>query len=436
MIRSTPGPASAPKRLRLAIVTSHPIQYQAPLFRELARRPEVDLTVFFCSDHGLREAFDSGFGQTFKWDMPLLEGYAYEFVPNRSPRPGVQAGFWGEVNPGLVTRLSRGKFDAVLVHGYAYASSWLAFAGARLGRAALLMRMESHLLEPRARWKQGLKRLLLGPVLRSMDQCVPIGSLNHEYYRHYGVSPLRLTYSPYAVDEGLFRSESEHMRHSGLVLRRSLGLPETRPVVLFCAKLSPVKRPLDFLAALAACGGETRPHGLVVGDGVLRGECEWFAKEHLAGCVTFAGFQNQAAIPRFYAAADLLVLPSGREPWGLVINEAMAAGLPVITTTVVGAAPDLVRHGETGFVFPVGDVPLLARLIQQALDPMLLPRLAQNARARIERWSLQRSADGIVSAAFAASASRQPSWKTHSRGGNPQTPIAHGGGTPLLPTDE
>ncbi|MHB1843362.1 MAG: glycosyltransferase family 4 protein [Deltaproteobacteria bacterium] len=387
-------PSSHPPR-RLAIVASHPIQYQAPLFRELAKRPEVDLTVFFCTDHGVTERLDPGFGQTFKWDLPLLEGYRHEFVPNRSPRPGV-TGFFGELNPALLWKLAQGRFDAVLVHGYAYASCWLAFAGAKLGGARLLMRGESHLLEPRPLWKRALKQALLRPTLKLIDTGLPIGSLNYEYYRHYGVSPLKLIYAPYAVDNDFFAREAARWRPQRAAIRRELELPEHAPVALFCAKLLPKKRPLDLLHALVQTQHSPPIHALIVGDGPLRSECEAFAHAQLPGRVTFAGFQNQTALPRMYAAADLLVLPSGLEPWGLVVNEAMAAGLPVVASSAVGATADLVRPGETGQIFPVGDIPALARALDESCAPDRLKALSRGAHARIARWSLRETADGIV----------------------------------------
>lgn len=392
--------ASTRRPRRLAVVTSHPIQYQAPLFRELAKRPDVDLTVFFCSDHGVTEQVDPGFGRSFKWDVPLLDGYRHEFVPNVARHPG-PTGFFGEINPALVGKLARGKFDAVLVHGYAFASCWLAGAGAKLGGAKLLLRGESHLLEPRPRWKRFAKRLLLGPAFRFVDACLPIGSLNYEYYRSYGVSPLKLIYAPYTVDNDFFAREADRWRPRRNEVRRELGLPEDAAVALFSAKLLPKKRPLDLLKALEATRTAPAIRALFVGDGPLRSECEAFARTRLAGRVAFAGFRNQTDLPRLYAAADVLVLPSDVEPWGLVLNEAMAAGLPVIASAVVGAAADLVRPGETGEMFRLGDIAALAGALDKVCEPATAARLSAGARARIARWSIRETADGIARALHA-----------------------------------
>ncbi len=394
----TQGRERTGKRHRLAVVTSHPIQYQAPLFRELARRPEVDLTVFFCSDHGLTERLDPGFGQSFKWDVPLVEGYRYELLPNRSPHPGPENGFLGEFNPALLPRLARGGFDAVLVHGYAYASCWLAFAAAKLGGARLLMRAEAHLLEPRPRWKRAAKAAILRPAFKIVDAGLAIGTLNHEYYRHYGISPLKLVHAPYSVDNDYFAAEADRWRATRTAIRRELGLPEDVPVVLFCGKLIPKKRPLDLLEALSRTSRVPPIHALVVGDGLLRPECETFVRSKLPGRVAFAGFQNQASLPKMYAAADLLVLPSEIEPWGLVVNEAMASGLPAVVSTAVGAAADLVRPGETGDIFTVGDVEALARSLEAICRPEKLRACSVAARERMARWSLRETADGIVRA--------------------------------------
>jgi glycosyltransferase involved in cell wall biosynthesis len=382
--------------LRLAFVTSHPIQYQAPLFRALAQRPEVDLTVFFCSDHGLKESRDPGFGVSFKWDVPLLEGYRSEFLPNRSPRAG--NAFWGQINPGLFGRIRRGGFDAVLVHGYAFASCWIAFAAALASRSRLMLRTEVNLLEPRPFWKRVLKQSLLRPAFKIFDRCLPIGSLNYEYYRHYGVSPLRMVYAPYAVDNRFFSEKVLRAPEKRAELRAQLGLPKEGPVVLLCARLLSNKHPMDLLRALEATESTPPIHALVVGDGALRGECESFAKARLGKRVVFAGFQNQSQLPSFYAAADLLVLPSEQEPWGLVVNEAMASGLAVIASSSVGAAADLVWHGKTGFVYPAGRPEQLAKYLDLSFRPETLRRFQEAGRRRISAWSLEQTVQGILRA--------------------------------------
>ncbi|MHB8564787.1 MAG: glycosyltransferase family 4 protein [Acidiferrobacteraceae bacterium] len=386
---------------RLAIIASHPIQYQAPLFQALAKRPNLDLTVFFCSDHGATERPDPGFGQIFKWDRPLLEGYRYEFLRNRSPRPAV-TGFFGELNPALVWRLARGRFDAVLVHGYSYASCWLAFLGTKLGRARLLMRAESHLLEPRPPWKRALKAAILRPTFKLLDAGLAIGSLNYAYYRHYGVPPLKLIYAPYSVDNDFFAAEAGRWRPERVAIRRELGLPEQAPVALFCAKLLWKKRPLDLLQALVQTRSEPRVHALIVGDGPLRSDCEAFARAKLPGRVAFAGFQNQTALPRMYAASDHLVLPSDVEPWGLVVNEAMAAGLPVLASSSVGAAADLIRPDtESGLIFPAGDVAALTRALDAVCVSDRLATLSRGAQAAIRNWSLKETVEGVLTAVYA-----------------------------------
>jgi glycosyltransferase involved in cell wall biosynthesis len=379
-------------------VASHPIQYQTPLFRDLARHPRVDLTVLFCSDHGAVESTDAGFGKSFRWDIPMLEGYHHEFVPNNSLRAGVDRGFWGELNVGLVSRLRRGRFDAVLVHGYAFASCWLAFLGAKLGGSRLLLRMDSNLTWQRSALKRAIKRLTLPPTFGLFDAFLPIGSLNYEYYRAYGVTPLKLVYAPFSVDNAYFQQAAERERPRRNEIRRSLGLPPEVPVALLCGKLIPLKRPFDFLDALKVSSVDPRWHGLVVGDGALRARCEEHAQANLPGRVAFAGFRNQSELAAMYAAADVLVLSSDTENWGLVANEAMASGLPVLLSTSVGAAPDLVRQRETGFVFPTGNVAALARCLDEAVQPGRLDALRRGASDRIAAWSIGETVAGIARA--------------------------------------
>ena len=103
--------------VKLAVLTSHPIQYQAPLFREIAKQPDIDLKVFFLSDFSIRDYKDAGFGRTIKWDVPLLDGYDHEFLPAYGPREKIS--FFRPFNYGLRKRLQEERFDALWVHGYA-----------------------------------------------------------------------------------------------------------------------------------------------------------------------------------------------------------------------------------------------------------------------------------------------------------------------------
>ena len=236
------------KSLRMAALVSHPIQYFAPLFREIARRPGMDLTVYYCSRMGLGERYDPDFGQAIQWDVPLLGGYRSRFLPNVSM--GMKWGsFWSLINPSIVSELIRERYDALLVHGYYSMTNWMAMLTARAVGIPILLRGESNLLgAKRANWRPGKWHLLLG-LMRMVSAGLYIGTHNREFYQHFGLDASRLFFAPYSVDNDYFQSWSRRMAPRRAVLRRAFGVMDERPMILFVGKLIPKKQPLLLLEA-------------------------------------------------------------------------------------------------------------------------------------------------------------------------------------------
>lgn len=363
------------RRFRLAAVTSHPVQYQAPLFQRLARQPQIDLTVYYRSDSSLRGEVDPGFGVPVKWDRPLLDGYRHHFLRNPAE---------------MVGELFRARYDAVFIHSYATATSLMAYVGALLSGTPVLLRTESELIRPRSRRVQALKSVFLRTLFRRTAAFLSIGSHNRAFYNHYGVREEHLYHTPYSVDNEFFVSEGSKWLGQKSRLKAALGFRPCAPVVVFSGKLIPLKRPMDLLQAYRSLVKEGVQAGLLyIGDGELRLELERVASEHGLTYVKVTGFRNQTELPRYYGAGDVFVLSSEFDPWGLVVNEAMLHSMPVIVSDRVGAGKDLVQEGITGFVYPVGDVSRLTEYLRQLLgDECMRERMGQAARARIDGWSL------------------------------------------------
>jgi glycosyltransferase involved in cell wall biosynthesis len=391
---------------RLAVINTHPIQYFAPLYRFLARHPELELVVYYCSRLGVEMYSDPGFGRRLQWDVPLLEGYDHRFLHNwgRSAR----GGFAGWLNPGIVAELLRERFDAVWVHGHGFATAWLAFASAKLAGSALFMRCETHLGLPRSALKRKLRALLMPRFYSAFDAVLPIGTSNAAFYSALGVPSSRQFQVPYTVDNDFFGRAAERWRKERGALRSELAISPSSTAFVFASKLIPRKRPEDLLAAFAGL----RERGveadlLVVGSGELESSLRAIVRTKAIPGVHFLGFRNQTELPRVFAAADAFVLPSEDEPWGLVVNEAMAAGLPVVASEEVGAAKDLVRPGENGYTFKAGDVrELEGRLAELASDTALRARMAEASRSIIERWGFAECLGGVVAALRATQGER------------------------------
>jgi glycosyltransferase involved in cell wall biosynthesis len=388
-------PRSGKRTYRLAVLTSHPIQYRAPLFRALAAQPEIDLHVFFCYPWGAERYYDPGFGVSVAWDVPLLRGYRYTFLRNLiSPNPSY---FFGVINPGIIGAILRGHFDALWIDGWALATNWLAWATASVARIPILMRGESNgLTEP-----EGLKRKLKRAVLKTFFDRVAgflaIGTNNANFYKSYGVPEGRIFWTPYAVDNAFFIEQAQRLAGQKHSLREKEHIPPDLPVILFCGKFIEKKRPFDLLRAFAHLDGYHKASLVFVGDGPLRAEMTRFVAEHRLSHVYFLYFRNQNELPACYAMADVLILPSTFEPWGLVLNEAMCFGLPVIASDQVGAAADLVQQGVNGFTYPVGDVEALANCLRRVLaDEGARQEMGRQSRAVISRLGIEEDVKGMV----------------------------------------
>jgi len=389
-------------RYRVACLVSHPIQYQAPLLRRIAACPEIDLTVFFMSDLSVRGYRDPGFGTRVRWDVPLLDGYRYEFLPGLGPRDRIS--FWWPFSFGLSRLLRPGRFDVLWVHGYYHFVALRAILGAKAARIKVLMRGESNLIsETRRALARGLKRLLLPRLFRLIDGFLAIGTLNREYYLRYGVPQRKIFMMPYAVDNEFFQKKAGEARVRREQLRAELGLEQGRPVILYVAKLQRRKRPMDLLEAYVQLSPdgirEPRPYLLFVGDGEERRRLEERVRGLGWRSVRFLGFKTQSELPRYYDLCDVFVLPSAHEPWGLVVNEAMNAAKPVVVSDQVGCAPDLVRDGVNGFVFPAGDIGALAeRLRRLTEDPELARRMGEESLRIIDKWNFDADVQGLLEA--------------------------------------
>jgi glycosyltransferase involved in cell wall biosynthesis len=377
--------------MRLAIVTSHPIQYQAPLLRELAER--LDLKVFFACRATPLDQANAGFGVAFDWDIDLTSGYESYILANVSRTPG-PSHFSGCDTPKIGERLRGGRFDAVLVMGWHLKTYWQAIWAAKRMGLPVLCRGDSQLATPRSAVKRLGKEIVYPWALGLFDAALYVGERSRAYWEHYRYPRDRMFFSPHCVDTQWFSARATPDARAEL--RHRLGIAADAKVALFAGKLLAFKRPLDLVAAAAVLKSQGCVLDiLVAGSGPL--EAELAASAEAAGVGLHAlGFCNQTDMPKAYAAADVLVLPSsGRETWGLVANEALACGIPIVVSDACGCAPDLAGDGTAGLVFPVGQVVELA----SALETIFVkPRRGSDIAAKAAAYSLQAAADGIIDA--------------------------------------
>jgi glycosyltransferase involved in cell wall biosynthesis len=382
------------QQTRLAVITTHPIQYYAPWFRYITANAPAKLKVFYLWNPAATTLHDPGFDRDIAWDVPLLEGYEYEFVPNASRQPG--SGHYGGIdNPGLSGRLNTFAPDAALLIGYRYKSMHrLIFDRAR--PYPLLLRGDSHRLATNNSRKlsSSPKRWAIAHIFRRFAAFLYVGKANREYLRLHGAPEKKLFFAPHAVDNERFILTAER-RSQAMAWRKELGISDQSLLVMFAGKFENKKRPLDLLQAFA----QLRQRGVAlvfVGAGILEPELRQAASQ--LENVFFAPFQNQSLMPRAYAAADLFVLPSrgNQETWGLSVNEALSATRPVIISDHVGCGPDLVFPYENGLVFEAGNVASLTKALAEALiDRERLLRWGKKGRQIVANYDFAHATQGL-----------------------------------------
>ena len=370
---------------RIGFLVSHPIQYYAPIFRALGR--QCDLTVLFAHRQTAEQQARAGFGVAFDWDIDLLSGYDSRFLVNVARQPSTDR-FAGCDTPGVADEIAHGKFDAFVVPGWSLRCYWQAVRACRRFGVPILVRGDSQLGSQRTGVVRAAKALAFSHLLRRFDGYLYVGQRNREYLVHYGAPPERLFFSPHCVDNDAF------------AIAAAAASPPRDPArrrILFAGKLIARKHPADLLHAVAHFGRQ--PAEIVfAGSGELEGELRQIAAQSSLRA-EFLGFVNQSELPAVYAGADLLVLPSdSQETWGLVVNEAMACGIPAVVSDAVGCGPDLVEPGATGAVFPFGDVAALAAAIDGVLS-LDRAHVRRRLSDKMAVYSPQRAASAIVEGA-------------------------------------
>lgn len=367
----------------LAVLTTHPIQYQVPLWKALADRDRVPMRVLYMNDQGLNQHLDPGFGRRLAWDIDLLAGYDHEFIDVWEGR-SQDSFLWLKLQPNFGKTLKDRGASVLWIQGWQVAAYWQAVWQARRAGIEVWLRGETNLRSQKQGPLKGLKRVLLRRLLARVDRFLYIGEANRQFYRLQSVPPNRMISAPYCVDNARFRSEASRLRQVRTKLRKQWGIPDKAFCFLFVGKLIPKKRPGDLVAAvhgLQLRGIQRSLHILFVGTGeldtALRRMCTVAVDAEGRNCysgnplpqASFTGFLNQSEVSQAYVAADCLVLPSdARETWGLVVNEALASGLPCVVSDACGCAEDLILPICPELSYPAGNVAALQRCLESVMN--------------------------------------------------------------------
>lgn len=380
---------------KLGIFVSHPVQYHAPIWRTLAQSPHLDVKVHFFSDHSIRGDIDPGFGVPVKWDTPILEGYESTFLQRDA---NTEKPFSVKMKD-PVALLKREKFDWILIAGYMYTFERQLLRAARKLGVRVLMRGEFTDLKGKTPplWKRITRELYLKWVYSHVDAFGCVGLQARQHLLKRGVPEARIFFSPYSVDTSSFDAQKQIDSRSQT--RSRLGLSDDTFVFLFSGKLIPRKEIKLLVEAFAHVKHPERCALLILGDGEQREEVIQRGTELLQNRFLFQGFVNQSQLGQYFLAADAFVLPSKYEAWGLVVNEAMQFGLPLLLSDMIGSHKDLLHHNETGYLFQTGDVHDLARGLDKLMkDPQNAQRMGKNAEEVVKGYSTKISAQGLQEA--------------------------------------
>lgn len=375
------GVTSTPS-IRMAVVITHPIQHFAPLHREIAALGGVELKVFFCTDWGVQTSFDRDFGISYKWDIPLLDGYASEFLPGKENVRWL--GFTGWDNPSIASALEGFQPDVVQVYGYSHRTMWRAVNWCHRRKVPVLLHSDSNASAQRSIPRRLAKSLIVGWFYRRLDGAFSVGDNNYAYHLRYGLSPDRLFPSALPIDVRRLVNSVGDVPLARREIRALHGIPEDAFVAVFSGKLSARKSPMHLLSAIRLCARrKVDVWALFVGEGSERPRMEEEIRGFGIRNAVLAGFVNQGSIGRYYAASDVLVIPSAYDPHPLVVPEAGCFGLPVIASDRIGCIgpSDTARIGANAFAFRYGDVEEIANcLIQLSNDIELYRAMSRSAR--------------------------------------------------------
>lgn len=383
---------------KIAILSSHPIQYFAPLYAHLSKNPHLDITVLYCSDFGTKNSYDHGFKQAFQWDIDLLSGYTYEFIGKnyslREPK-----GFFSLICPSIINILYKNRFDVIWIHGHNYLVNILAIVFSKIFGTKILMRCETHLLLSRNKVKRAIRPFVLGSLYKICDAFLAIGTKNQNFYLSLGIPISKIFLTPYTTDNDRFIESIENQRENKKSLLKDIGIFNDYPNVLYISKLQKRKNPDLLIKAASKIQRYMNFNLIIAGSGEMLEECVALTKNLDVSNVFFPGFVNQKTVPSFFAVADIFVLLSHSEPWGLVINEAMSARLPIIASDEVGATADLVDSNNGFLISRANELEETVQALKILLqNPDLRTAMGLQSLSKIQSWDFSATESGFLKA--------------------------------------
>jgi len=385
------------KPVKIAIVTTHPVHYFQSMYRVINSHPDLDVTALFLSNFGMEKHYDPEFDTEVEWESTQFAGYKWKVLSKQDTDSSLN-GFFSVVCPGIWREITQSDYDIIWLHGYNYLGLILAFVAAKFAKKKIFYRSETHLRLSRSPLKRIARDTALRIYFRMIDGFLAIGTLNRRYYETLGVPACKITLVPYTVDNEKFYPVATLQNASRRDKLSAYGLDPNLPTIIYCSKFSVRKNPELVLRAFHQfCGGDQRANLLMAGSGPLLDSVKKTAETLDCSNIYFTGFVNQNELPSLLQCGNLFVLASENEPWGLVINEAMASGMPILSTSSIGSAYDLVEDGVNGKHLPELSIDCIAQhLATLTRDSEELRVMGLKSLEKMSEWNYQKCLDGVV----------------------------------------
>ncbi|MGD1914086.1 MAG: glycosyltransferase family 4 protein [Rivularia sp. (in: cyanobacteria)] len=383
------------KKNKAIILTEIISPYRIPPFNYLAQDEEIDLTVFFFAETESRRSWlvekeKIQFNYKVLWGLQL--GKSYQSAPVF-------------LNPDVIYQLWKQQPDVIICGGWHHFSHWLALVYAQMTKTPLLIWSESTLKDERS--VSNIKHKLKTWIINQADGYIISGNAQKKYLLNLGAKQDRIYIAPNAVDSNFFTCETQRYRQQKTMWKDKLGINGC--VILYVGRLIDEKGIPELLEAFTKLSPHNQVTLIIVGDGSRSQDYHLFCQQNQLNNVVFTGFQPQTALPQYYGIADIFVFPTKSDPWGLVVNEAMAAGLPIICSDAAGAAPDLVVNGKNGYLVPVRDVKKLSEALQILVeDESLREKMGLYSQEIIANYTPQKMALGLKEAIQTVSLAQNP----------------------------
>ena len=381
---------------KLAIVASHPIQYWAPVYRELAASKFIEIKVFYVAENGATEYYDSEFDKYVKWDRPLTDGYPYLFL-----KPGFllnKFSFFSVDSSKLVTQLRQYSPDYIFINGYGQRIAWRALKYGKSTGAKLIYISDSNNVEVKHGWKSPIKSLVVRYFFSTIRHFLVVSPRNEAYLMRYGADPKKFHFAPLPTDIKWLKKRGDQLGQAELEnIKKQLQIPLGHKILLFIGKLIPRKRPQDAIEMLRSLNSD-KASLLVIGSGNMESELkDLSARLGLEVRVKFLGFVNQTELPIYCKLADIFLFPSSKEPYGLVASEVLPFGLPIVAASNIGAVGASIKDGENAFLYPCGDISALTEQVSKLIyNKELSFQMAEASKNLAEKFDSSVLANKII----------------------------------------